>query len=253
MRSFLVSVMLTATLVGAAADVVFGNGRIDSERRSVPAFKSISIAGSGTLRVHKGGQKVEITGDSNILPYVTTTVSGGELKIGLKPFTSLMRVAKLQFDVSLPELSAVRVAGSGDAYVDAFKGDSFEGAVAGSGGIKADLAYERVSLKSSGSGGFDATVKAASLDLHCTGSGGAYIKGSADRADIAISGSGALGAKSFAVGEAKLSIMGSGEAEIKVVKRLDVVLSGSGSVRYWGSPAVNQRVSGSGQVSRVGI
>ncbi len=252
MRALIATAMLALAALGASADIVSGNGKIESDRRSLPAFSSISVGGSGTLRVHRGGQRVEITADSNILPYITTTVSGNELKIGFKPFTSIMIATKLQFDVTLPELAAVRVAGSGDAYVDAFKGSAFEGSVSGSGGIKAELEYGSVSLSCSGSGGFDATVKAGSLALRCTGSGGAYLKGSADRLDATISGSGTLGARAFAAQEARIVISGSGEAELRAARSLDAVLSGSGSVRYWGSPALTRRVNGSGRVSKAG-
>jgi hypothetical protein len=243
---------LVGVLTLAAADIVFGNGRVQTERRTVPAFTSISVAGSGTLRVHRGGQRVEIVADSNVLPYITTTVSGGELKIGFKPFTSITNAAKMQFDITLPNLASISVSGSGDAYVDAFRGESFAGVVSGSGGIKADLDYKAVSLHCSGSGGFDAAVKAQRLDLRCTGSGDAFLKGSVSNAEIAITGSGTLGARTLAVDEARIVISGSGKAEIRAAKSLDMVISGSGDVRYWGNPSVSQRTSGSGRVSKAG-
>lgn len=252
MRTIITAILLTGALASASADIVFGNGRIETERRNLPAFTSISVAGSGTLRVHRGGQRVEIAADSNILPYITTAVAGGELKIGFKPFTSITTAAKLRYDITLPELSGISVSGSGDGYVDAFSGESFTGIVSGSGGIKADLAYAAVSLNCSGSGGFDATVKAQRLDLRCTGSGDIFLKGSADRAEAMISGSGALGARGFAAADARIVISGSGKAEIKAAKSLDAIISGSGDIRYWGSPSVTQRTNGSGRISKAG-
>jgi hypothetical protein len=252
MRKLIASLMLSALALGAFADIVSGNGQVKTERRSLPAFRSIGVSGSGILRVHRGGQKVEITSDSNILGYITTEVVGGELKIGFRPFTSILKSTKLEYDVTLPELTALRLAGSGDAYLDAFKGGDFKASVAGSGGVKADLEYGTVTLDIAGSGGFDATVKAQSLSLGCAGSGDAYIKGSASSFEARISGSGTLGARGLATDEAKLTITGSGQAEIRVSKRLEAALSGSGSLRYWGRPAVSQRISGSGRVSQAG-
>jgi hypothetical protein len=238
--------------LGAFADVVIGNGKVETDRRSVSAFSSISMGGSGTLRVHKGAQKVELTCDSNILPYITTDVEGGELKIGFKPFTSINKATKMQFDVTLPDLKGVRLAGSGDAYVDAFKGDSFSASLSGSGGIKAALEYRSVSLKLSGSGGFDATVKAKEFDLRCTGSGGAFVKGSADRVDVAMSGSADLGGRDLATQDARIIVSGSSHIEIRAAKSIDVTLSGSGDLRYWGNPSISQRVSGSGRIVKAG-
>ncbi len=242
-----------AAAVGAAyADIVVGDGRVATEERRLGSFSSIRVDGSGTLLVHRGAQKVRVTSDSNILPYITTTVSGDELRISFKPFTAVMSATKMQFEVSLPELSGLFLSGSGDARVDPFKGDSFKANISGSGGIKADLEYRGIELGCSGSGGYDATVRASRLELNCTGSGDAFINGSADRADARISGSGALGARDFAVGDARIIISGSGKAEIRATKSLDIALSGSGKVKYWGNPAVTQRTSGSGSVTKAG-
>jgi hypothetical protein len=252
MRSFIVSAMLMAVALGASAEIVIGNGKIETERRKLPAFRSIALSGSGTLRVHKGDRKVEVTTDSNILPYITTDVSSGELRIGFKPALEIRRPTKLVFDVTLPELSGLGVSGSGEAYVDAFSGDSFSGELSGSGGIKADLDYTKVSLRSSGSGGYDAAVKARDFRFRCSGSGGAVIEGSADSSEIELSGSGELGARDFAVGEASLRMSGSGRVELRASKSLKIVVSGSGEVRYWGNPSLSQRVSGSARISKAG-
>jgi len=251
-RAFIVSIMLATLAVGASADIVIGNGRIASERREVPAFKTISVSGSGTLRVHKGAQKVELKSDSNVLGYITTTVSGDELKIGFKPFTSLLRVTKLEYDISLPELEGVRLSGSGDAIIDAFKGKSFSGSVSGSGGIKAELDYKSISLKTTGSGDFDATVVANELDLRCSGSGGASLQGAASRVGIVVSGSADIRGRELEARDVDITISGSGALEIQAAKSLDAKISGSGDVRYWGNPAVSQRVSGSGKIKKAG-
>jgi hypothetical protein len=223
MRAFAFAIVLAAATSSACADVVIGNGKVEAERRTVPAFSSISVGGSGTLKVHRGGQRLTITSDSNILPYVTTEVSGSELKIGLKPMTSITRMTKLEFDVSLPELEGVEISGSGSAFVDAFDGDDFKARLSGSGSMKASLDYEKAALSASGSGGFDVEGDFGSLDLRLTGSG-----------------------------EADITISGSGNVEIRASEKLAASLSGSGEVRYWGDPRVEQRVSGSGRVTRRG-
>jgi hypothetical protein len=251
-RAIFASIMLTAFVVGASADIVVGNGKVSSETRSLPAFSSISVSGSGILKVHKGTQKVDLTSDSNILPYITTTVSGGELKIGFKPFTSIMGSSKIEYDVTIPDLTGVRLSGSGDAFVDAFSGDAFSGLVSGSGAIKAQLDYASVSFGSSGSGGFDATVVAHNLDIRCSGSGNLNLRGAASRVDIVVSGSADMRARELVASDVKVNISGSGSLEIKASKSLDATLSGSGSVRYWGNPSISKHVSGSGRIKKAG-
>ncbi len=252
MRAMIIAIVLAVTCLGASADIVSGNGKVTTERRTVSAFSSISVGGSGILRVHKGPQKVEVTCDSNIAPYVTTNVIGGRLDIGFKPFTSILGLTKLQYDITLPSLEAVTLAGSGDAYIDAFSGESFTAGVAGSGGIKADLDYTSITLTVAGSGGFDATIRAKRLETRSTGSGDVYLRGSADTARLTISGSGRIGARDLTTKDTTVVVSGSGNVDIKATKTLDASLSGSGEVSYWGNPKISQRISGSGRVERAG-
>jgi hypothetical protein len=238
--------------LGAFADVVLGNGKVETERRSVPLFSSIDVGGSGTLKVHRGPQKVEISCDSNILPYVTSVVEAGELKIGFRPFTSVRGPTRMEFDVTLPDLAGIRLTGSGEAYVDEFNGGSFSADISGSGGIKAELEYASISLNLSGSGGVDVAVKAGDFRLRCSGSGGSFIRGSAKKAEIALSGSAELGARDFVVEDARVISNGSSHIEIRATKSLDATLSGSGDLRYWGDPTIMERVSGSGRIAKAG-
>jgi hypothetical protein len=247
MRSFIAGLMLVAS-AAVFADIVAGNGQVQTENRPVAAFSRVAVGGSGILRVHRGPRKVEVTSDSNILGLISTEVAGGELEIGFKPFTSVTSYTTLEYDVTMPDLSALRLSGSGDAYVDTFSGDDISMAVSGSGGVKADLAYSRVELETAGSGGFDAKVLAKSLALRCSGSGDAFIAGRADSADLVVSGSGFVGARSFEVADARVIISGSGNIEIKAVSSLDATVSGSGEVKYWGRPSLTQRVRGSGEI-----
>jgi hypothetical protein len=246
------SLALACLLAGAsAAEAIAGDGRIVTERRSASAFSSIGFGGAGTLRVRRGAQKVELSCDSNILPYITTEVESGELKIGVKPFASISPT-RLQIDVSLPELAGLRLSGSGDAAVDPFKGESFSAKLSGSGSLRASLEYGSVLLDQSGSGGIDASVKAARLELRISGSGDAALRGAADRVDIVVSGSAEVGARELASQTARVIVSGSSRIELRAAKSLDVALSGSGDLRYWGDPALTQRVSGSGRVTKAG-
>jgi hypothetical protein len=256
MRAQIYAAMLVASaLISSScsfADGIRGNGKVETESRSVTSFTSVSVSGSGTLRVHEGSQKVEISSDSNILPYITTEVVGGELKIGLKPFTSIFRATKMEYVVTVPSLKGVRLSGSGDAYVDHFSGDSFSAHISGSGGIKADLDFDRVELSASGSGGYDVSVKADSLSISCSGSGEAYAAGKAGAAKIAITGSGNVRARNLETKSSDVRIAGSGNVEIRTSDDLYASLAGSGDVRYWGSPKVESHIAGSGRVSRAG-
>jgi hypothetical protein len=230
------ALIIFATLVGgscALGDSITANGDVRTEPRSVSTFSSVTLEGSGTLRVHQGSQDVEITADSNVLPYIQTTVSGSRLSIGIKPFTTIWGNPTLEFDVTLPSLNGVVLSGSGNAVVDPFSGGAFAASITGSGGLSANLAY-------------------SSIALDISGSGGAALLGTAGDARLTISGSGGISAKGLTANTAEVGIYGSGNAELRVVSALSGSLSGSGQLRYWGGPAVTANVSGSGQVIKAG-
>jgi hypothetical protein len=247
---------IAAALIASSCEnlgLYIGNGTVTSETRSVAAFTSIRVTGSGTLRVHKGDQQVTVTSDSNIVPKITTSVSGTKLTIGIEPFTSICDATKLEYDVTLPSLEGVDLAGSGDIVVDAFAGSSFSGNISGSGNITADLAYDSAALSCTGSGDTTAKITAASLSYDCSGSGKASFTGTATKVKLSIAGSGSVNAQALTAKDASIGISGSGSVAIRATGVLATNITGSGSVRYWGSPAaVNTSGSGSGSVSRAG-
>lgn len=81
--SILMMMCLLASFTGKSQ--IFGNGKIVSEERVVTGFKSISVRNAITLYLRQGTEeKVKVEADENILPYLITEVSSGELKISIK-------------------------------------------------------------------------------------------------------------------------------------------------------------------------
>src|SRR5262249_39730538 len=92
---------------------VQGSGNARTEVRNVPAFSAVSVAGSLDADIAIGPEaRVEITGDDNIVPLITTDVHGDRLEIGSrKSFrTSVHLVAK----ITMPRLTGLGLTGSGD-------------------------------------------------------------------------------------------------------------------------------------------
>lgn len=230
--ALLAAASLTASSCGFV-DSITANGDVRTESRPVPTFSSVALEGSGTLRIRQGAQDVEITADSNVLPYIETMVTGPRLTIGLKPFTTLWGNPTLVYEISVPSLDGVTLSGSADASVGSFAGGSFDARISGSGSLGAVLAYNHISFLGSGSGN-------------------ASFGGSAAETYVSISGSGSLSARDLTTVKAVVNISGSGGVDIRAVDSLDATIYGSGRLRYWGSPALSQNVLGSGRVYRAG-
>jgi len=83
-----------------------------------------------------------------------------------------------------------------------------------------------------------------------TGSGNVTVSDpiSVDHMEISLIGSGGFYGFPLASSRCQVDISGSGNCEITVNENLDVVVDGSGSVYYKGSPIIHEDITGSGRV-----
>jgi hypothetical protein len=228
----LVAIMVATITSGCVVyPGISGSGTIISESREVTDFDAVSIGGSGTLQITQGEREsLEVKVDDNLLPYLRTEVSGGELKIWWDR-GNLHFSQQPVYLLEVKQLEKLHLSGSLHAEMDRLSAEEFEGRISGSGKIElGHLEAREVRLRVSGSG-----------DLALDG-------GRADSLEVGISGSGNAQMSEFRAGEVDLSISGSGNAEVQAVERLHASVSGSGNVTYYGTPAVDSSVSGSGKV-----
>lgn len=192
--------------------MVVGSGKVAEEARPVGRFDVIDVAGSGRLIFRQGDKEsLTIKADDNVLPYITSTVDGNELHLGIRNNVSLQTHAPVVYTITARDLKAVRLSGSVDAKLDALSTDRLEVTLSGSGDVVASGRAANQKVEISGSGDYDGAA--------CTGATG----------DVHISGS--------------------GHVVVNVSDHLDAHISGSGDIDYLGHPSVNTHVSGSGRVS----
>jgi hypothetical protein len=203
------------------------------ETRDVKGFSKINYGISGTLNVKIGTQfSVVLEGEKDDLEEVITDVSDGKLRIRMDNWGFNLH-GKVNAYVTLPELTALSVSGSGRAEVlDPIKdADDFSLSVSGSGKL------------------ITGELVADTFDCSISGSGNIIIaSGSADRGDISISGSGSYSGAEFEIDHLEISVSGSGSCLCKAGDSLTARISGSGNVTYKGDPKIDARVSGSGHV-----
>lgn len=85
-------------------------------------------------------------------------------------------------------------------------------------------------------------------DIH--GSGDIYLAGKVKRLTVNINGSGKLNSEKLFANNVSLQIKGSSEAIVHAEQQLDIDLSGSGTIKYYGHPtSLKQRIKGSGIIT----
>lgn len=193
-------------------DEIAGSGKIRKQEREVSSFNSISTEGAFDLEiVCQKPPSLEIEGDDNILPLVTTEVSNNVLHIRSLRAYSVSEPITLR--ISVPDLEGISVSGAGSIEVAGIKNEKFEVDAKGAPTIKASGETNLLNVDASGAGKIDAhRLRAARV-----------------------------------VVDAK----GVAKVEVHALEQLDVTVSGPSHVTYRGSPVVNKTVNGPGTVEKV--
>jgi hypothetical protein len=229
-RGIILSVFFLAIAVSSG----FAIGQsVVKETRDVKDFTKVSFGVAGNLYINFGPEfKVVLEGERKDIEDIITEVSQGRLVIKKENWRFNMN-EKITAYITMPELKALGVSGSGKAEIkDAIRTDDLNLNVSGSGKIYTnDVMVSNLSCSISGSG-----------DINPGGNG------NATKADISISGSGNFDGGSFKIGSVEIHISGSGNCSCNVAESLRASVSGSGNVIYEGNPRVDAHVSGSGKV-----
>jgi hypothetical protein len=234
--STLVGIGLIATALSGEAPKVpsaAGNGQRNYD---VTSFDKVSAAGPMHVLVTVGpATSVEAEGPNATLDKYEVVVEHGSLEIRPKRHdfwgTGWRDLQPATFRVTLPQLSASSIAGSGDMKVDRVKGDEFSVSVAGSGKFEIDsLAVNQANFSVAGSGDLTARGRAA-------------------KSNVSIAGSGNMHLREFDSDGAAISVVGSGDAALAVRDKADVSIVGSGDVDVAGSANCTVSRFGGGHVS----
>src|SRR5579884_184482 len=101
---------------------VVGSGVVKSESRAVHGFDEVALAGSGTLTITQTGEEsLTISADDNILPLLTSEVTGHRLVLGTKPNTSYETRNRIVYQLAVRDLKWLFISGSGDATAASIK------------------------------------------------------------------------------------------------------------------------------------
>ncbi|MFA6087667.1 head GIN domain-containing protein [Mucilaginibacter sp.] len=211
----------------------------NSEDRHLSGFNAVSVAGSFDVYITQGStESVKVDAPSDVIDRIITEVEGGVLKIYIKNNTDGMNwnfgKKKMIVYVSIKNVNAVSLAGSGDVY---FKG-----------GLRAPS----LKLKLTGSGDLTGKVEVKSLETSVSGSGDITVTGRAENSNVSVVGSGDFTGQGLATTNTSVKVAGSGDARVNAADKIDASVVGSGDVHYTGAAKnVSSSKAGSGSVSRM--
>ncbi|MGI8897335.1 MAG: head GIN domain-containing protein [Pyrinomonadaceae bacterium] len=215
MKKVLLTIILCSLSSGcyyaAKMHGVTGSGVRKVERRTLTPFTSISTDGAFQIEVVcQQPQTLEIEGDDNILPMVSTEVSNGVLRINNVGSYSTRTPMKIK--ISVPNIVGISANGAGTIEVSRLKNDKFD-------------------IKSNGAPTILASGETKELEIDANGAGN-------------------VDAHKLRASRAEVDSKGVVKVEVFVSDVLNVTVSGPSQVIYDGDPDVNQTVNGPGSVKK---
>ncbi len=208
------AILLVVAACGTVGiNVTKGSGNLKTESRPVSGFNALTFGAAGDMTIRQTGtESLSITAEDNILPLITTKVSGRTLQIEGPSGTTVVPTRGITYTLTVKNLNAITLSGAGNIT--------------------------------------QSDIQTSALQVTLSGAGKLTLAGSAPRQDVTLSGVGAYEATDLASNVASVDVSGAGSARVKVRDTLDATISGVGSIIYYGNPTVTQHVTGPGSVRK---
>jgi carbon monoxide dehydrogenase subunit G len=226
----LATIVFILTMSGCMNERVEGNRDLMTEDRTSKDFTEVVSQGNfNVIIIPDSETRIVVKAESNILPYLYTTSNGTTLNVGFINGYAIREHYPVEVFLYTPDISSIRLSGSGNAECKGFSSDDVTLRISGSGSIEGDFVTEN-------------------LDASISGSGNMNLDGIVKNSTLKISGSGNINTLDMSQENCGASISGSGKIIAAVSKTLDVHITGSGSIYYIGNPVITTHITGSGKV-----
>lgn len=192
---------------------VQGSGKRELQKREIGAFTSIATEGAFNIEiVCQKDVSLEVEGDDNILPLVSSEVRGNVLRLSNTKSYSVNE--PVTFRISVPNLEAISADGAGKIQISGVNNDKIQISSNGAPTITVAGTTKMVGVDTNG---------AAKIDTHSLRSAHAIVDSK-----------------------------GASKVDLGVCEKLDVNVSGVSHVTYRGDPVVNKTIHGPGKVEKRG-
>jgi hypothetical protein len=208
-RITILTIAAAGLIAGCSPPGIKGDGVIKTSTPQVSDFSALEVSGAYQIKWSSGKPALTISTDENLLPLITTSITGNTLEIACKE--NLRPTKGITINISSASLTDVRLDGA-------------------------------VSLTASKLSGPD-------LKLESNGASSISVDGSVTKLEGNLSGASKLDAKSLQTHTASVSLNGASYADVTVTETLTASISGAGVLTYSGNPkSIDKNISGVGRI-----
>lgn len=218
--------------ISGPAKRIKGSGNVIKETRQLDSFHAIDVGGAFEIELIKSNdEKIIIETDDNIMPYIKTSVSGGELDIDNTE--DINNPTELKLTIYYKNLDELEISGAASLYSsDVLKASNFE-------------------MDCSGASEITLKLDIGSLEGDFSGASKLELEGQVKSAELDLSGASVLRAYGLEISDLELDASGAATVKVLVLDRLNIEASGASSVRYKGDPSIElSGISGASSVRK---
>jgi hypothetical protein len=203
----------------------------DTQIYSLANFDRLDMGSAFTITVQQGPVfSITAEGDRRNLDDLDVYTRNGTLYARYR--TSRRREYETAFTITMPTLRGVAFSGASRSTVTGFS----------------NLSDLDIDLSGASTGKF--TVQATRMNLNLSGASNLQLNGTGNSLSAVVTGASLLQAFTYPVSEADLEASGASKVNVSVAAKLTANASGASSIRYRGTPVVQQHVSGASTIDR---
>jgi hypothetical protein len=248
----LLSSLLILTFGCDDNNTVIGSGNIIEDIRDLPTFDEISANAAIDLTITQGPeQRVTVQADDNVVPFIATEVTKGELRID-RDGASNFRNSSVSVEITVPTLAYLALSASSDALVTDFEFEqpvffdlSSSSDLVLSGSKAKDVVFN---LTASSNATVTDFIVADRADFDLSSASDLRISGSVHRAIFKLNSASDVAGFDFEVGDCEVDLNSSSELETTVNDKLSGELKAASTLRYRGTPEVTISVGSASEL-----
>jgi len=211
---------ISLTVVSACANtLITGNHQVTKQNRAVSSFDEIEVTGGFEIVLTQSDKEsLNIEADNNLLELIETKVNNNVLYISTKNDVEINHYKKMTINLSVKSLRKMRVSGAIDlSTTNQLKTDLLKINISGAANINVDIATKI-------------------LDVDVSGAGNINFQGQSTDVRMDLSGAGKVSSLKLVADNFIIDVSGVGAAKVYAKEKLNVNISGIGSVSYAGNP-----------------